>query len=82
MKTLIGAIALFFAAPVAAQTAPAADPHADHAQHHAQQPSDAPLEHKMDCKCCDKAKHTMAEKDCCADHAGGNAAEHGSHSAR
>lgn len=35
MKTLIGAIALTFAVPALAQTAPAADPHAGHAQHQA-----------------------------------------------
>lgn len=76
MKTLIGAIALVLAAPVAAQTAPAADPHTGHAQHQPQQPSGASSEHKMDCKCCDRA-----QKDCCADDASGKAAEHGSHGA-
>ena len=33
MKTLAGALALAFALPATAQTAPAADPHAGHAQH-------------------------------------------------
>lgn len=72
MKTLIGALALLMAAPVAAQTAPAAEPQAEHSQH--QHPSGAPAEHKMDCKCCDEAKM----KDCCGEHAE-HAAEHGSH---
>ena len=36
MKTIIfGALALAFAVPASAQTAPAADPHAGHAQHQA-----------------------------------------------
>ena len=82
MKTLIGAIALILAAPVPAQTAPAADPHAGHAQHQPQQPSTAPSKHKMDCKCCEEAKQASAQKDCCADHAGGKAAEHDGHDAR
>ena len=79
MRTLIGAIALVLAAPAAAQTAPAAEEPASHARH--QQPLNAPSEHKMDCKCCDKSEHESAQKDCCADHAGGKTAEHGSHSA-
>jgi len=77
MKTLIGALALILAAPVAAQTAPVANPHADHAQH--QQTPGAPSEHKMDCKCCDKSKDAAQMKDCCAEHAE-HAGEHGSHS--
>lgn len=81
MKTLIGAIAFILAAPLAAQTTPAADPHAGHAQHQPQKPSNAPSEHEMDCKCCDKDKHAAAQKACCADHADGKAAEHGSHGA-
>ena len=76
MKTLIGALALILAAPVAAQAAPAGDPHAGHTQHQ-QQPSSAPSEHKMDCKCCDEAKM----KECCAHH-GEHSAEQGSHSTK
>lgn len=44
MKTLIGALALAFAVPAAAQSAPAADPHAGHAQHQ-QQTANAPAQH-------------------------------------
>jgi hypothetical protein len=61
MKTLIGAIALIIAAPVAAQTAPAADPHAqhkgmDHSQHE---------EGKHDCKaCCEKMKGKDGKMEC------------------
>jgi len=79
MKILVGAFALVFAAPLAAQAAPVADLHAVHAQNQSQQPSDAPSEHKMDCKCCDKTKHAAGQKDCCEDHAEAKAAEHGSH---
>ena len=62
MKTIIGALALILATPVAAQTAPAGDPHS---QHHPQ-PSGAPVEHKMDCECC---KDMKQGKDCCDKHA-------------
>lgn len=75
MKTLIGALALILAAPVAAQTAPVADPHAGHAQHQ-QKPADAPAEHKMDCKCCDKMKEQSGKMDCCDEH-GKEHADHG-----
>jgi len=76
MKTLIGALALFLAAPAAAHAAPATDPHAGHAQHQ-QQPSGAPSEHEMDCKCCDEAEM----KDCCTGHADHSAGQ-GSHSTK
>lgn len=67
MKTIIGAVALIVAAPVAAQTTPAADPHAAHKQH-------APADHTkaMDgCKmpCCEKMKQGAPgeKKGCCAE---------------
>ena len=76
MKTLIGAIALAIAAPVAAQTAPAADPHAGHAQHQKQGQS-GHGEHKMDCckdrkhkECCEKARQQGKKMECCAKHGG------------
>lgn len=74
MKTLFGAIALFIAAPAAAQAAPAPDSHAGHSQH--QQGPGGPSGHKMDCKCCDQSKEAAQKKDCCADHA----AKDGEHS--
>ena len=63
MKIIIGAIALAFAVPAAAQTAPAADPHAghkmpgmDHSRHQ---------QGKHDCKdCCDKMKQSGGKMDC------------------
>ena len=61
MKTILGAIALTFAVPAYAQTAPAADPHAqhkdmDHGQH---QPG------KHDCKaCCEKMKGKDGKMEC------------------
>lgn len=71
MKTLIGALALILAAPVAAQTAPASDPHAGHAQH--QQAPGSPAEHKKDCDCCDEMKQQGDKMDCCDEHAEGHA---------
>ena len=61
MKTLLGAIALTFAVPALAQTAPAADPHAqhkgmDHSQHQ---------QGKHDCKeCCEKMKDKDGKMEC------------------
>ena len=73
MNTIIGALALILAAPVAAQTAPAAGSHAGHAQH--QQAPSAPAEHKMDCKCCDESRDQAQMKDCCDKHAAEHAAD-------
>ena len=73
MKMLIGAFALFIAAPVAAQTAPAPD--ADHAGHHQKD-----AEHKMDCKCCEEMKQHAGKMECC-EHAKGHAG-HGSQPAQ
>ena len=91
MKTIIGALALILAAPVAAQTAPAADPHAQHGSEH------KGMDHgKMDhnshdkdcCKdgkmaCCEKMKQQGKEMDCCkkADAKKGDAkpADHSGH---
>jgi hypothetical protein len=84
MKTLIGAIALVLAAPVAAQTAPAGDIHGTHAQ--TQKPGQ-PAEHKMDCckegkqmECCEKAKQQGQKANCCSEH--GQHAEHGGHGSK
>ena len=61
MKTLIGALALVFAAPVAAQTAPAPEAQGqhqgmDHSQHE---------QGKHDCKaCCEKMKGKHGKMDC------------------
>jgi hypothetical protein len=61
MKTIIGAIALTFAVPAFAQTAPATDPHAqhqgmDHSQHQ---------QGKHDCKeCCEKMKGKDGKMEC------------------
>jgi hypothetical protein len=61
MKTLISAIALTFAVPALAQTAPVADPHAqhqgmDHSQH---------AQGKHDCKeCCEKMKGKDGKMEC------------------
>lgn len=73
MKTIIGAIALLMAGPLAAQTAPAADPHAqhqgaDHSQHkgmdHEGHDKGCCKDGKMDC--CDKMKQQGKAMDCCA----------------
>jgi hypothetical protein len=67
MKTLVGAIALVIAAPVAAQAVPSADPGAGHAQHQ-QQGQGGHSEHKMDCckdckpGCCDRMKREHGAK--------------------
>ena len=64
MKTLIGAIALIFAAPVAAQTAPAADPQSGHAQHQGMDHSKQ-QQGKHDCKeCCEKMKGKDGKMEC------------------
>lgn len=61
MKTLISAIALTFAVPAFAQTAPVADPHAqhqgmDHSQH---------AQGNDDCKeCCEKMKGKDGKMEC------------------
>ena len=61
MKTLISAVALTFAVPALAQTAPVADPHAqhqgmDHSQH---------AQGKHDCKeCCEKMKGKDGKMEC------------------
>jgi Spy/CpxP family protein refolding chaperone len=74
MKLIIGALALFIAAPVAGQNAPAANPRAGHAEHQTQQQHgnehEGPAghsEHQMNC--CDKMKQDAGQKDCCAQHA-------------
>ena len=62
MKTFIGAIALAFAVPAFAQTAPtAADPHAHHqGMDHAKQ-----SQGKHDCKeCCEKMKGKDGKMEC------------------
>ena len=64
MKTLIGAIALIIAAPMAAQTAPAADPHSGHAQHQGMDHSQH-QQGKHDCKeCCEKMKGKDGKMEC------------------
>ena len=60
MKMHIGALALFLAAPVVAQTAP--PPDAEHAQHHQKG-----AEHKMHCKCCEQMMKQHAGKMDCGD---------------
>ena len=64
MKMILGAIALTFAVPAVAQTAPARDPHAghsmpagiDHSQHQ---------QGKHDCKeCCEKMKGKDGKMEC------------------
>ena len=71
MKTIIGAIALTFAVPAFAQTAPATDPHAqhqgmDHSQHQ---------QGKHDCKeCCEKMKGKDGKMECMDKKDGGQAA--------
>lgn len=88
MKTLLGALALVIAAPVAAQT-PAAAPHADHTGHSQQQPQKPSQpagddHHMSDCKdCCDKMKKHGGKMDCCDEHrdsATKAPAEHSHHS--
>ena len=85
MKTLIGAIALIIAAPVAAQTAPPDKPHAGHAQHQQQHghKSGGHEGHQMDCckdgKCCSKAKGEAEQKACCAKHGDGQHQQHDRH---
>lgn len=88
MKTVLGALALLIAAPVAAQEAPAPDAHADHSQHQQQrtQPQHeghASDEHKMDCckDCCAEANKD-GKMSCCAKHGEGaaeGAADHSQH---
>ena len=69
MKILIGAIALAFAVPAVAQTAPAADPHAGHAQQqavdHSQHKGMDHSQGKHDCKeCCEKMKQQDGKMEC------------------
>ncbi len=66
MKTLIGALALVIAMPVAAQTAPATDPHAGHAQHQGMDHSQHQKQQgKHDCKeCCEKMKGKDGKMEC------------------
>jgi len=74
MKTLIGAIALVIAVPVAAQAAPASDPHAGHAQ---QQGTDHSQHQqgKHDCKaCCEKMKGKDGKMECMDEKAGAGTA--------
>lgn len=78
MKSILGALALFVAAPALAQQTPAADPHAGHGQHqgHGQDNQaghsghSGPGEHKMDCckTCCDKMKQQGKPMACCDEH--------------
>jgi Spy/CpxP family protein refolding chaperone len=64
MKTIIGALALILAAPVAAQTASANDPHAGHAQHQKMDHSQH-QQGKHDCKeCCEKMKGKDGKMEC------------------
>lgn len=74
MKTLIGAIALILAAPLAAQAAPAADPHAGHgkpAQHQGMdhgKMNHGEAGHDKDCckpDCCAEMKRQGKAMDCC-----------------
>ena len=74
MKTILGAIALTFAIPAYAQTAPAADPHAnhkgmDHGEHQ---------QAKHDCKaCCEKMKGKGGKMECMEKKADGKPASAG-----
>ena len=94
MKTIIGALALILAAPVAAQAAPAADPHAQHQgmdhgkMGHGQEGKGHDGHDKGCCKdgkmaCCETMKQQGKEMDCCkkADARKGDAkaADHGGH---
>jgi len=64
MKTIIGALALIIAAPVAAQTAPASNPHAGHAQHEGMDHSQH-QQGKHDCKeCCEKMMGKDGKMEC------------------
>lgn len=74
MKSLLSALALVIAAPVAAQT-PAADPHAEHREHSQQQQQKSPPpagqhdKHMMNCKdCCEEMKKRGEKMDCCDEH--------------
>ena len=63
-KMILGAIALAFAVPAMAQTAPATDPHAGHGQ---QQPVDHGKHDgaKHDCKqCCEQMKGKHGKMEC------------------
>jgi hypothetical protein len=72
MNTLIGAIALIIATPVAAQTAAATDPQAGHTQHQGMDHSKHQgMDHskhqqgKHDCKeCCEKMKGKDGKMEC------------------
>ena len=70
LKTMLGAVALLIAAPVAAQTAAPADPHAGHApQHHGTDHGKMNHSNKDCCKdgkhdCC-KEMEQSGKKDCC-----------------
>jgi hypothetical protein len=61
MKTILGAFALAFAVPAAAQTAPAADPHAGHAGHAAPSLQPAPSGNPS------HDHHATKPSDCCKD---------------
>lgn len=92
MKTIIGAIALIIAAPVAAQGNAGPNPHAEHEQHQDQQQGESTAdhhghhghgEHEMDCckDCCDTDGQQGTQMDCCAAHRddGGTEQDHSAH---
>lgn len=66
MKTILGALALFIAMPVAAQTAPTAgDPHAGHSAQHQGMDHSQHEKGKHDCKeCCEKMNGKDGKMEC------------------
>lgn len=66
MKTILGALALVLAAPVAAQSGAPADAHADHARHEQQQQQGEGHE-GHEC-CCEKMKQEGQAMACCDKH--------------
>jgi hypothetical protein len=76
MKIFIGAIALVLAGPVAAQTVPVGDAHPATEQH---QKQGGHADHKMNCKCCEKAGQQGKKMECCAEHSKEATGEHEGH---
>ena len=65
MKTIIGALALILAAPVAAQAAPAADPHAQHKGMDHSKMDHSKMDHSGHDKGCCKDENKDGKMDCC-----------------
>ena len=79
MKTVIGALALIFAVPAAAQTSASTDPHAGHAKH--QKPQQGSQQSHDHARMMDGCKKAMAEGKC-KEHCEAMMKQHGAAAAR